>query len=57
MLQETVDDSCRAVVLAHLSENNNTRELAQTSARAAIGHRRPEIRVATPDAPMQPICL
>ncbi len=57
LLQETVDDGCRAVVLAHLSEKNNTRELAQRSARAAIGHRRPEIRVATPDAPMRPICL
>ena len=57
LLQETVDDGCRVVVLAHLSEKNNTRELAQTSARAAIGHRRPEIRVAAPDAPMRPICL
>ena len=57
LLRETVDDSCRAVVLAHLSEKNNTRELAQTSARAALGHRRPEIRVAQPDAPLRPICL
>jgi len=57
LLQETVDDGCRAVVLAHLSEKNNTRELAQRSARAAMGHRRPEILVATADVPLRPICL
>jgi len=57
LLHETVDEECRTVVLAHLSEKNNTRELAQRSARSAIGHRRPEIRVAMPDAPMRPVHL
>ncbi len=60
LLSETVDDACRAIVLAHLSERNNTRDLARDSARAAIGGRggsAPEIHVASPDVPLRPICL
>ena len=57
LLRETVSDECRAVVLAHLSEKNNTSELAEDAARRAIGLRQTVIRVAAPDRPMRPICL
>ena len=36
LLREAVDGECRVVVLAHLSEKNNTRELARRSAAAAL---------------------
>lgn len=60
LLRETVDGDCRAVVLAHLSEKNNTHELARRSATSAVaGERRsrPEIHVAAPGAPTAPVCL
>jgi phosphoribosyl 1,2-cyclic phosphodiesterase len=60
LLRETVDGQCRAVVLAHLSEKNNTRELARQSASAAVAgarRRRPAIHVAAPDAPIAPVCI
>jgi len=49
LLRATVASSCRAVVLAHLSEKNNTRTLASRAASAALqaaGGRRFELRVA-----------
>jgi phosphoribosyl 1,2-cyclic phosphodiesterase len=60
LLRETVGDDCRAVVLAHLSERNNTHELARGSALAAVGTpggRRPTIRVAVPGWPTPAVCL
>jgi phosphoribosyl 1,2-cyclic phosphodiesterase len=60
LLRETVDGGCRAVVLAHLSEKNNTHELARRSALAALEGRQrraPEIRVAAHDRPTEPVCL
>jgi phosphoribosyl 1,2-cyclic phosphodiesterase len=60
LLRETVDGDCRAVVLAHLSEKNNTCELARRSATSAVGGDRgprPEIHVAQPGVPIAPICL
>ncbi|NIM62028.1 MAG: MBL fold metallo-hydrolase [Acidobacteria bacterium] len=33
LIKHTVDDRCRCIVLAHLSEKNNTPELARASAR------------------------
>jgi len=56
LLRETVEDGCRAVVLAHLSETNNTRELAHRSASDALGGGTgPAIHVATPEAPIAPV--
>ena len=58
LLRETVDGACRAVLLAHLSETNNTHRLALRSARSAVagrGGRSPTIRVAAADAPTKPI--
>jgi phosphoribosyl 1,2-cyclic phosphodiesterase len=60
LLRETIDGECHAVVLAHLSETNNTHALARRSAAAAVAtdrRRRPEIHVAVPGAPMAPVCL
>ena len=36
VLKNSVDQRCQAVVLAHLSEKNNTPELARTSAQRAL---------------------
>ena len=50
VLEHTVDDNCRAVILAHLSENNNTPDLARRSAARALwnaGRRRVTVRVAS----------
>jgi phosphoribosyl 1,2-cyclic phosphodiesterase len=50
LLRETVGPECRAVVLAHLSEKNNTQALARSVAGAAVheaGGRRVEMRVAS----------
>ncbi len=58
LLRESADGECRAVVLAHLSEKNNTRELARQSALSAFaGEHRPQIHVALIDAPSPPVCV
>ena len=57
LLRLTAVDGCRAVVLAHLSETNNTPELAERSARSAVGRRGPEIRVAASGGPSAPLVL
>jgi phosphoribosyl 1,2-cyclic phosphodiesterase len=49
LLARTADESCRAVVLAHLSERNNTAALARSAASSALavaGRKRYEMRVA-----------
>jgi len=49
LLRRTVEPDCRAVVLAHLSEKNNTRVLARQAAAGALqsaGGKRAEMRVA-----------
>ncbi len=49
LLARAADDACRAVILAHLSENNNTAALARRAASTALadaGRRRVEMRVA-----------
>jgi phosphoribosyl 1,2-cyclic phosphodiesterase len=54
ILEEVVGDTCRAVVLAHLSESNNRPDLARrTAARAlaAAGRRRVSMRVAAAASP------
>ena len=54
LLREVVDDSCRAVVLAHLSEHNNTPRLARGAAARALsaaGHKRLDMRVAAARRP------
>ena len=54
VLGEVVDDSCRAVVLAHLSAKNNRPELARRSAAAALGaagRARVAMRVASARCP------
>lgn len=51
LLERVVDGECRAVVLAHLSEKNNTPELARRAAGralAAAGGSRVAMRVASP---------
>lgn len=54
LLRDVVDDSCRAVVLAHLSEQNNTPELARGAAARALsaaGCKRVGMRVAAANRP------
>jgi phosphoribosyl 1,2-cyclic phosphodiesterase len=60
LLREVVDGECHAVLLAHLSEKNNTDVLAQRSASSAVARgrrRRPEIHVTARHAPSPPVCL
>ena len=60
MLRQTASADCRAVVLAHLSEKNNTPALARRAAAsvlAANGRGRVEMRVASPTRPTPPVCL
>lgn len=45
VLLDTVRAGCRAVVLAHLSEKNNTPELARRAADAALGAARMEVQL------------
>jgi phosphoribosyl 1,2-cyclic phosphodiesterase len=59
LIKHTVDRRCRCVVLAHISEKNNTPELARASARRALragGRDDVELRVATYDRPLDPVC-
>ena len=56
LLRHVVDGVCRVVVLAHLSEKNNTQQLALRSAAAAVGGGR-EIHVAAGDRPLTPIVV
>jgi phosphoribosyl 1,2-cyclic phosphodiesterase len=60
LLARTVDDDCRAVVLAHLSERNNTPELARSAAAGALasaGRHRVAMRVARCRRPTPPVQL
>ena len=60
VLSEAVEDTCRGVVLAHLSEKNNTRELARRCTVAALANRAGrdiDLRIASTDAPTAPVCL
>ncbi len=60
LLARSADGSCRAVVLAHLSERNNTQALARAAASAALaraGLRRFEMRVAERRRPSVPVVL
>jgi len=56
LLRHVVDGVCRVVVLAHLSEKNNTRQLAHRSAAAVVGRGR-QIHVAASDEPLTPIVV
>jgi phosphoribosyl 1,2-cyclic phosphodiesterase len=60
LLREVAGRDCRAVVLVHLSENNNTALLARNAAAAALaeaGSRRAEMRVALARRPTPAIVL
>ena len=60
LVRETADGACRFVLLAHLSEHNNTRRLAQAAVERGLSRRagrRPEIRVAAPLGPSPPLML
>lgn len=60
LLRRVAGDACRAVVLAHLSEHNNTPRLAREAARralAAAGRGGVEVRVAERDGPSAPVVL
>jgi phosphoribosyl 1,2-cyclic phosphodiesterase len=49
LLEQVVDDGCRGVILGHLSEKNNTPELARTTVRRAlrrVGRGSVEVHVA-----------
>jgi len=55
VLEQTVDADCRCVVLAHLSEQNNTPSLARRAALRALGTdpgRRVALRVAAGPGPL-----
>jgi phosphoribosyl 1,2-cyclic phosphodiesterase len=60
VLQQTVDDECRAVVMAHLSEQNNrpglVRQLAANSL-SSSGRNRVALRVAAARRPTPPVHL
>jgi phosphoribosyl 1,2-cyclic phosphodiesterase len=58
--EAAADGECRAVVLAHLSEKNNTRDLARRSASAAFAGKRgarPAIHVAASASPTAPVVV
>lgn len=60
LLSATVDADCRSVVLAHLSEKNNTRDLARRSACVALAAARRgevEVRIAAAEGPTPAVCL
>jgi phosphoribosyl 1,2-cyclic phosphodiesterase len=60
LVAAVADDDCRAVVLAHLSEKNNTTALARTASSTALGsagRRRLEMRVARMSGPSVPVVL
>ena len=60
LLRHTAAENCRAVVLSHLSEKNNTPALARQAAANALatkGNGRVEMRVASPTKPTPPVCL
>ena len=59
LLRQVAGPSCRFVVLAHLSEKNNTRELARRCAAAAVNrnHATPQLLVAAADGPSAPVEL
>lgn len=60
LLRRAVGTSCRAVVLAHLSESNNTPELALAAARRAlrqVGRGDIHVTVASQRRPSEPVTL
>jgi phosphoribosyl 1,2-cyclic phosphodiesterase len=60
LLRQAADDGCRAVVLAHLSERNNTPALARqvcTQALARAGRHRIEMRLARAAQPTPAVVL
>jgi phosphoribosyl 1,2-cyclic phosphodiesterase len=60
LIKHTVDERCRCIVLAHLSEKNNTPELARTSALRALharGCEQVDLRIARFDRPLAPVSL
>jgi len=59
LIKHTVGERCRCVVLAHISEKNNTPELARASARRALhatGRDDIELKVARYDRSLEPLC-
>ncbi len=60
LLARVADDACRAVILAHLSERNNTPALARSAASSALavaGRKRYEMRVAEARRPSVALVL
>ncbi len=58
LLAAVADDDCQAVILAHLSESNNTTALARRATAAALeraGRKRFAMRVAERGAPTAPV--
>ena len=60
LIKHTVDERCHCVVLAHISEKNNTPDLARASARRALrarGCERVDVRIAPFEHPLAPVRL
>lgn len=58
LLRQVVDERCQAVILGHLSEQNNTPALAAAAARRALaGSPRTRLMVADAAAPSPPVVL
>ena len=60
LLEEVVSDSCRGVILGHLSEKNNTPELARSTVRRAlrrVGRGSVEVHVAKRRSPSPPVTV
>ena len=60
LIKHIVDERCRCIVLAHLSEKNNTPELARTSALRALharGRGGVDVKIARSDRPLAPVSL
>ena len=60
LIKHSAGERCRCIVLAHLSEKNNTPELARASALRALrarGRSQIELKVARFDRPLEPVSL
>ena len=60
LLRRTVEEDCRAVVLAHLSLKNNTRRLVRSTAETALSGsrgKRVQMRIASARAITPPVIL
>lgn len=58
LLRQVVDERCQAVILGHLSEQNNTPALAAAAARRALRESpKTRLHIAEPERPSAPVVL